>query len=76
MKKIIFIGIFALLVSCDITSSQEDREILQKQFNTVYPLENNNENVSNRYICIDFRGNVYDVTVNYDGSIFSKIKIK
>jgi len=72
MKKIALIGMFALLVSCG-TTSQQDREILQRQFTTVYPL---GDGSSCRYICIDFRGNVYDVTVNYDGSIFSKIKIK
>ena len=81
MKKTLYIVAIVnllsltLLVSCGTTTAQ-DREILQKQFKTVYPLSlNGNGGNTIRYICIDSLGNTYDVTVNYDGSIDSKVKV-
>jgi hypothetical protein len=72
MKKLIAIlSIGVLLVSCNVTTISQDKEMLQKKYpkGIVYRV-----NVS-RYIVVDST-NVLDVMVALDGTIISTVKIK
>ena len=71
MKKISFALILGMLISsCDATSSNEDTQMLQKKYETVYRVDLSN------YVTIDTSGNVYHIRVTYNGVTESIVKIK
>lgn len=71
MKKIIITLIVLIgLVSCNTTSSNEDMQMLQSKYTTVYKIN------TWEYVCIDSTGRTYHVRVTSDGQIHSTIKIK
>jgi len=71
MKKISFALILGMLISgCDATSSNQDTQMLQKKYETVYRVD-----ISN-YVTIDTSGNVYHIRVGYNGATESIVKIK
>jgi hypothetical protein len=70
MKKIaISIILLASLASCS-TSTSQDTQMLQKQYHTVYRID------ETKYITIDSTGAIYDVRVTMKGEIFSIVRIK
>jgi hypothetical protein len=71
MKRTIIslIAITVILVSCTITSSSEDMEMLQKRYTTVYRVTDQS------YVCADST-HVYHVKITMDGQIGSTVKIK
>lgn len=72
MKKLIAIfSIGVLLVSCNVSSPSQDKEMLQKKYpkGIVYYVG------GCRYIVADST-NVLDIRVELDGTIISTVKIK
>jgi hypothetical protein len=72
MKKLIAIfSIGVLLVSCNVSSPSQDKEMLQKKYpkGIVYSV------TAVRYIVVDST-NVLDIRVALDGTIRSTVKIK
>ena len=72
MKKLIAIfSIGVLLVSCNVTSPSQDKEMLQKKYpkGIVYSVD------GCHYIVVDST-NVLDIRIGLDGTIFSTVKIK
>lgn len=60
---------FIAVTGC-MTAPSKDREMLQKRFYTVYPIN------EARYVTIDSVGNVFDVRVSADGKIRSTVEIR
>jgi len=72
MKKLIAIfSIGVLLVSCNVTSISQDKEMLQKKYpnGIVYSVSDL------RYIVVDST-NVLDIRIEINGNIKSTVKIK
>lgn len=67
MKKLIVL--LVLFTSCNVTTTSEDIENLQKKYDVVYLIS------TGQYIVIDSVG-IYDVRVTTDGVPYSKVKIK
>lgn len=59
-----------VITGCTVTSTFKDKEMLQKQYKTVYSID------QARYVTIDSVGNVFDVRVSADGKILSTIEIR
>ena len=66
MKKLLLLVV--LFTSCG-TAPSEDVQNLQKNYETVYRIDNY------RYITSDSTG-VYDIRVTFGGTFYSKVKIK
>jgi hypothetical protein len=72
MKKLIAIfSIGVLLVSCNVTTISQDKEMLQKKYpkGIVYSVD------VYRYIVVDST-NVLDIRIELNGTIKSTVKIK
>jgi hypothetical protein len=72
MKKLIAIfSIGVLLVSCNVTTISQDKEMLQKKYpkSIVYSVNDF------RYIVVDST-NVLDIRIEINGTIKSTVKIK
>ena len=73
MKKLgIILSSLILLSSC--TTQQQDMQLLQQKFKTVYHAPSFG---CCNYIVIDSTNRIYDIQVNVqNGTIFSKVEIK
>jgi hypothetical protein len=68
-KTVVLLSVLTALASCNITTSQEDTQILQTKYQTVYKIDDWN------YVTFDSIS-VYHVTVKADGQVKATIKIK
>ena len=63
--------LLGVMVSCgNITTAARDKEMLQKFYDVVYPIN------KERYITIDSLGKIYDIRVNFKGEIVSTVEIR